>query len=145
MYGRRAGELRCDSRADMLIAVRDIDTIDSELRLLAAVRRSIREHGGEPSSRQRRRIVERATPANVQATAWTLADLASLSKSSGRIRTVPLGSLTAPFVSSTRAPRSSDPQLRRSAHLVPTICPQLQINHVNYRDAIQHVDSYVTP
>jgi hypothetical protein len=32
--------------------VRDIETIDSELRLLAAVRRSIREHGGEPSSRQ---------------------------------------------------------------------------------------------
>jgi hypothetical protein len=28
------------------------ETIDSELRLLAAVRRSIREHGGEPSSRQ---------------------------------------------------------------------------------------------
>jgi hypothetical protein len=32
--------------------VRDLDTIDSELRLLAAVRRSIREHGVEPSSRQ---------------------------------------------------------------------------------------------
>jgi len=32
--------------------VRDRETIDSELRLLAAVRRSIREHGGEPSSRQ---------------------------------------------------------------------------------------------
>jgi hypothetical protein len=31
---------------------RDIETIDSELRLIAAVRRSIREHGGEPSSRQ---------------------------------------------------------------------------------------------
>jgi hypothetical protein len=31
---------------------RDRETIDSELRLLAAVRRSIREHGGEPSSRQ---------------------------------------------------------------------------------------------
>ena len=29
----------------------DLDTIDSELRLLAAVRWSIREHGGEPSSR----------------------------------------------------------------------------------------------
>jgi len=28
------------------------DAIDSELRLLAAVRWSIREHGGEPSSRQ---------------------------------------------------------------------------------------------
>ena len=28
------------------------ETIDSELRLLAAVRWSIREHGGEPSSRQ---------------------------------------------------------------------------------------------
>jgi hypothetical protein len=31
---------------------RDCDSIDSELRLLAVVRRSIREHGGEPSSRQ---------------------------------------------------------------------------------------------
>jgi hypothetical protein len=29
----------------------DPRTIDSELRLLAVVRRSIREHGGEPSSR----------------------------------------------------------------------------------------------
>jgi hypothetical protein len=33
-------------------SVRDREVIDSELRLLAAVRRSIREHGGEPSSRQ---------------------------------------------------------------------------------------------
>jgi hypothetical protein len=32
--------------------MRDRETIDSELRLLAAVRRSIREHGVEPSSRQ---------------------------------------------------------------------------------------------
>jgi hypothetical protein len=32
--------------------MRDLDTIESELRLLAAVRWSIREHGGEPSSRQ---------------------------------------------------------------------------------------------
>ncbi len=32
--------------------MRDRETIDSELRLLAAVRRSIREHGGEPSRRQ---------------------------------------------------------------------------------------------
>jgi hypothetical protein len=31
--------------------MRDRETIDSELRLLAAVRWSIREHGGEPSSR----------------------------------------------------------------------------------------------
>jgi hypothetical protein len=29
----------------------DRETIDSELGLLAAVRRSIREHGGEPASR----------------------------------------------------------------------------------------------
>jgi hypothetical protein len=34
-----------------LPAMRDLDTIGSELRLLAAVRWSIREHGGEPSSR----------------------------------------------------------------------------------------------
>jgi hypothetical protein len=32
--------------------VRDLDTIDSELRFLSAVRRSIRRHGVEPSSRQ---------------------------------------------------------------------------------------------
>jgi hypothetical protein len=32
--------------------MRDIETIGSELRLVAAVRRSIRGHGGEPSSRQ---------------------------------------------------------------------------------------------
>ena len=32
--------------------MRDRDTIDNELHLLAAVRRSIREQGGEPSSRQ---------------------------------------------------------------------------------------------
>jgi hypothetical protein len=31
--------------------MRDHATIDAELRLLAAVRWSIREHGGEPSSR----------------------------------------------------------------------------------------------
>ena len=31
--------------------MRDLDTVDSELRLLAAVRRCIREHGGQPSSR----------------------------------------------------------------------------------------------
>ena len=31
--------------------MRDLDTIDSALRLLAAMRWSIREHGGEPSSR----------------------------------------------------------------------------------------------
>jgi len=33
-------------------SMRDRDTIDSELRRLAAVRRAIREHGGEPPSRQ---------------------------------------------------------------------------------------------
>jgi hypothetical protein len=32
--------------------VRERETIDADLRLLAAVRRSIREQGGEPSSRQ---------------------------------------------------------------------------------------------
>ena len=32
--------------------MRDIETIDSDLRLIAAVHRSIREHGGKPSSRQ---------------------------------------------------------------------------------------------
>jgi hypothetical protein len=31
--------------------MRDLDTVDFELRLIAAMRRSIREHGGEPSSR----------------------------------------------------------------------------------------------
>jgi hypothetical protein len=48
--------------------MRDLDTIDSELRHITAVRRTIREQGIEPSSRQGRRIVERATPASVQAT-----------------------------------------------------------------------------
>ena len=32
--------------------MRDRETIDSELRLIAAVRRTIREQGGEPSSHQ---------------------------------------------------------------------------------------------
>jgi hypothetical protein len=31
--------------------MRDLDTVESELRLIAAVRRCIREHGGEPSNR----------------------------------------------------------------------------------------------
>jgi hypothetical protein len=39
--------------------MRDLDTVDSEPRLLAAVRRSIREHGGEPSSRQVDELDER--------------------------------------------------------------------------------------
>lgn len=38
--------------------VRDREIIDSELRLLAAVRWSIREHGGEPSSRQVDELVD---------------------------------------------------------------------------------------
>jgi hypothetical protein len=37
---------------------RDLDTIDSELRLLTAVRWSIREHGGEPSSRQLNELLD---------------------------------------------------------------------------------------
>jgi hypothetical protein len=32
--------------------MRDRETIDAELRLLAAVRQSIREQGGQPGSRQ---------------------------------------------------------------------------------------------
>jgi hypothetical protein len=39
-------------RTRTLSAMRNLETIESELRLLAAVRWSIREHGGEPSSRQ---------------------------------------------------------------------------------------------
>jgi hypothetical protein len=35
-----------------LANMRDLDTIDSELRFHSAMRRSIRAHGGEPSSRQ---------------------------------------------------------------------------------------------
>jgi hypothetical protein len=43
--------------------MRDLETIDSELRLLAAVRWSIREHGGEPSSRQVDKLLdERLAP-----------------------------------------------------------------------------------
>jgi hypothetical protein len=45
-------ELPAADRTRTLPPMRDLDTIDSELRLLAAVRWSIREHGGEPSSRQ---------------------------------------------------------------------------------------------
>ena len=45
------GELRRFKKAGTLNDMRDLDIIDSELRLLAAVRWSIREHGGEPSSR----------------------------------------------------------------------------------------------
>jgi hypothetical protein len=45
-------DLRATARPLGFGAMRDLDTIDSELGLLAAVRRSIREHGGEPSSRQ---------------------------------------------------------------------------------------------
>jgi hypothetical protein len=36
----------------MLSVVRDQETIDSELRLLAAGRRTVREYGIEPSNRQ---------------------------------------------------------------------------------------------
>jgi hypothetical protein len=67
-----AGEfwMTCDTVVTLAAAsMRDLDTIDSELRLLAAVRRSIHEQGVWPSSRQGRRIAERATPASVQATA----------------------------------------------------------------------------
>jgi hypothetical protein len=46
------GELRRADPTRKLPAMRDFYTIDSELRLLAAVRWSIREHGGAPSSRQ---------------------------------------------------------------------------------------------
>ena len=45
-------ELRRAGWAFTLSDMRDLDTIDSELRLLVAVRWSIREHAGEPSSRQ---------------------------------------------------------------------------------------------
>jgi hypothetical protein len=41
-----------DGTIRRLQSMRDRETIDSELRLLAAVRRSIRERGGEPSNRQ---------------------------------------------------------------------------------------------
>jgi hypothetical protein len=44
--------LRASARALGFSKMRDLETINSELRLLAAVRWSIREHGGEPSSRQ---------------------------------------------------------------------------------------------
>jgi hypothetical protein len=40
-------------KEDAEVSTRDLDTIEAELRLLAAVRQSIYEHGGEPSSRQR--------------------------------------------------------------------------------------------
>jgi hypothetical protein len=43
---------RVSSRPFGSNGIRDRETIDVELRLLAAVRRSIREQGGEPSGRQ---------------------------------------------------------------------------------------------
>jgi hypothetical protein len=46
-----AGELRPADQTFTLCPMRDLDTINSELRQLAAVRWSIRGHGGEPSSR----------------------------------------------------------------------------------------------
>jgi hypothetical protein len=46
------GGLRALALPLRFVTVRDRETIDSELRLLAPVRWSIREHGGEPSSRQ---------------------------------------------------------------------------------------------
>jgi hypothetical protein len=49
---RPEGGLRRADWARRLTAMRNLDTIDSELRLLAAMRWSIREHGGEPSSPQ---------------------------------------------------------------------------------------------
>jgi len=39
--------------------MRDLETIDFELRLLAAVRWSIREHGGQPSSRHVDELLDR--------------------------------------------------------------------------------------
>lgn len=48
--------------------VRDLDTIDSELRLLAAVRWSIREHGAEPSSRQVDELLDRSPAAGATST-----------------------------------------------------------------------------
>ena len=48
--------------------MRDIDTIDSEPRLLAAVRWSIREHGGEPSNRL---VDELLDERNARSGSWT--------------------------------------------------------------------------
>ena len=44
--------------------MRDRDTIGAELRLLAAVRWSMREHGGEPSSRQVDELLDERLKAN---------------------------------------------------------------------------------
>jgi len=49
--------------------MRDLDAIDSELRLLAAVHRSIREHGGEPSSRQVDELLDERRELNRKLTA----------------------------------------------------------------------------
>ena len=55
----------------------DLDTIDSGLRLLAAVQWSIRGHGGEPSSRQAdelldERLKHRAVIAAIDLVRWEL-------------------------------------------------------------------------
>ena len=52
--------LRAPTRPSSFATMRDLETIDSELRLLAVVRRSIREHGGEPGESSDRRIARRA-------------------------------------------------------------------------------------
>jgi hypothetical protein len=51
-------ELPAADRTRMLSAMRDLETIDAELRFLAAVRWDIREHGGEPSSRQLDKLLD---------------------------------------------------------------------------------------
>ena len=48
-------------------SVRDLETIDAELRLLAAVRPSIREQGGEPGSRQVDELLDERLNKSVEA------------------------------------------------------------------------------
>jgi hypothetical protein len=57
-----AGEfwITCDTVVTLAAAsMRDREAIDSALRLIGAVRRSIREHGIEPSSRQVDELLDR--------------------------------------------------------------------------------------
>jgi hypothetical protein len=48
--------------------MRNLDTIAAELWLIAAERRSIREHGGEPSSRQVDELLDERAEASTGST-----------------------------------------------------------------------------
>jgi hypothetical protein len=64
--------------------MRDLDTVDFELRLLAAVRRSIREHGGQPSSHHVDELLDERNRADRKVSALKIWKLRSRVAGSGR-------------------------------------------------------------